>query len=796
MNNPITRLGQGVQEETITFPSDIVPGDEKQLENWMKRWTDAVINYGQFCFSDRDAANENCAYGVINPDDYAHITGLFVAPSNGTGKSGNTSNLKKSLPAKLRPINVVAAMVNKMVGRVEGEKFDFSAYVVNEDAVSQKLEDFSAEYAKHLTRLERQQSGISEILGGPLVDGDDVEQVPKDVHEASFSTFQQENEIQITNGLAYLLSKKSIFLKHKLIEQGLRSYAITGKMAFDTYIENDPTCQFIPPQNLIYELNSNSPFIQHGRYSGYNFPCTPQELIDRCPEMTDDQVETVETTFKTLQANGLLNQRSWWWKWDTALKTFFYTPYKVYWCGLKKLRVKVTPNPFDEENPHIHFIGDSKCKGCDGTGTFIKKKETSVGVKEKEVKCRFCKGTGEQQIDEDEKIEYRYFKTWFECLKIGQDIYYQPREIPGQHQSQDEPEVVDGPLVGVIDPNPCIVDLIRPLSELRIECWYSIERLLGQAKGNILVVDEAGGQDVWGQNYNMLAFGIYVEDSSLEGTEGAKRQQGPQVRDMGLSTAVSELMRTIAFIDQNIAQVTGDNDASRGVIKSDQGLGITQNAMMQAQFTLQPYYAVYYTTVEMVLQALCDLMRPAWSGRKKTAYFMGDSGKIFLELDPGKKWHMADYGISLQNSVGATASKQFMVQTAERYAQVSTEPEIIMATLKMIRAKSDAECEQVFKTAVDSIKKAKQLADQMAQKNQEAAMQQKAAEAKQEYEVELKRATAPVDAKVIDVQGKEALLDKKQTHDADKQTVAFKNEIALKAAEILKAQEEAKIGKE
>ena len=119
-----------------------------------------------------------------------------------------------------------------------------------------------------------------------------------------------------------------------------------------------------------------------------------------------------------------------------------------------------------------------------------------------------------------------------------------------------------------------------------------------------------------------------------------------------------------------------------------------------------------------------------------------------------------------------------------------------MATLKMIRAKSDAECEQVFKTEVDSIKKAKQLADQMAQKNQEAAMQQKAAEAKQEYEVELKRATAPVDAKVIDVQGKEALLDKKQTHDADKQTVAFKNEIALKAAEILKAQEEAKIGKE
>ena len=794
MNNPITRLGQGAQEETITFPSDVVPGDPKQLSDWMKRWTDAIINYGQFCFSDRDAANENCAYGVINANDYSHITNLFVAPTSGAlgAKNGGSSGLQKSLPAKLRPINVVAAMVNKMVGRVEGEKFDFSAYVVNEEAVSQKLEDFSAEYAKKLTRFLRQQSGLSEILGSPLVEGDDVEQVmPKEVEEANLSTFQQENEIQVTNGLAYLLSKKSIFLKHKLIEQGLRSYAITGKMAFDTYIENDPTAQFIPPQNLIYELNSNSPFIQHGRYSGYNFPCTPQELCDRCPELTDEQVREVEETFKTLQANGLLNQRSWWHKWDSALKTFFYTPYKVYWSGMKRLRVKITPNPFDDENPHIHFIGDNKCKSCDGTGTYVKKKTTSIGVKEKEVKCRFCKGTGEDLIEDEkgEKVEYRYFKTWFECLKIGQNIYYQPREIPGQHQSQDEPEVVDGPLVGVIDPNPCIVDLIRPLSELRIECWYVIERLLGQAKGNILVVDEAGGQDVWGQNYNMLAFGVYVEDSSLEGPDGQRRQQAPVVKDMGLSQAVSDIMRMIAFIDQNIAQVTGDNDASRGVIKSDQGLGITQNAMMQAQFTLQPYYAVYYTTVEMVLQALCDLMRPAWSGRKKTAYFVGDAGKVFFDLDPGKSWHLADYGISLQNSVGATQSKQYMISTAERYAQVSTDPEVVLGVLKMIGAKSDAECLQVFKASVEAVKKVKDETDKRAQANTEAAMKQKAAEAQQEQQVEDKKASAPVQVAEINAASKQALLDKKQTHEEDKSTVDFKNDILKMAAEIMKNNE-------
>ena len=800
MSNPKASTTQ--PEPNIFMPSNIVPTKKSEYEAWLRQWVDFVINYGQYCFTDRDAANQNCAMGIVNPGDYSHITDLFVAPEGGssTANGGNVKQnrgFKKALPAKLRNINGVASMINKGVGRVEGEGFDFSAFVVNNDAISQKLEDFSAEYADKLTRFARQKSGVSDILGGPLVEGDDVEEVlPKEVENANFLTFQQKNEKQVTNGLAYIMNKPNLFMKHKFIEQGLRSYWTTGKMAFDTFIENDPNVMFIPPQQLIYELSSNSPFIHQGRYNGYFWYGTPQTILDRCPELTEKEIKMIDADFLTLQGNnGNGGGASTWFRFDAPLNTFLFTPYKVYWCADKKEKVRIRPNPFDEDNPQVDFIGE--CASCSGTGKFTKDNG-------KKVECTKCNGTGEGTLREDgttgsagmkegDTIEYRYFKTWFEGQKIGSGVYYQCREIPGQHRSQDEPEIVEGPLVGIVDPNPCPVDLVRPLQELRTECWFAIERLIGQAKiGNVLVVDEAGGQDVWGQNYNMMTFGVYVWDSSLEGPDGQKAQ-APVVKDIGMSQAVTELMRTIAFIDQNIALVSGDNDASKGVIKSDQGLGITQNALQQAQFTLQPYYAMYYTTVKMVLQALCDLMRPAWSGRKKTAFFMGDDGKMFFELDPGSNWHLADYGVFLRNSVEATAAKKYMLSTVQSFLSNTTEPDMFLAALQMIRGKSDAECEEVFKKAVDSIKKAKQLADQMAQQNQKAQLQARQQADAAEAKIEEQKAGSPVMVAQIQAETKKQLEGIKNQHKEDMNSVEFKNDIAKMMAEILAEREKSKI---
>ena len=768
--------------EAIVFPSNIVPEDPEKLEKWMHDWADGIITFGQPCFQAKDDANFNCANGIVNADDFRHITDLVVAkPNSGAG-------YQRSLPAKLRPVNVVDHVIRKMVGRVVSEGFQFSAQVCDESAVSQKLEDLSAEAAKKLTLLMRQQGGVSEILGRPLHEGDDVEPVvPEQVQQMSMDTFQQQNEEMITRGLRYLMKKQNLFIPYKMVQQGLRNYSITGKMAWDTYIEIDPTLMTIYPNQLIYDLYANNPFIHYGRYAGYTWTSSPQELIDHCPELEEEEIKTIETMYQTMVAAGSLNRPGYYHNWNGQTRVFNFTPYKLYWKGLKKEKVKVTPNWSDEDNPHITFVGD-ECEKCQGTGEW----NSPEGRKRK---CSVCKGTGKvtEEVKGDEKIEHRYFTTVYECTKITESIYYQCREMPGQHRSKDEPSEVQLPIVGIVDPNPTLVDIIRPLQELRIECFFTIERLIGQAKGNIIFVDEAGGQDVYGQLYNMLSYGIHVRDSSLEGADRRPGGSEPTVRDMGMSQAVTDMIRMVAFIDQNIDIATGGNDASRGVVKSDQTTGVTQNAVLQSQLTLAPYYDNFYTASEMALQALCNLMRPAWSGKTKTAYFMGDNGSEFLNLHPEQKWDQADYAIFVQNSVGANKNKEFMLSVAQAALPIQKDPNYAVTLISMAKANGDVEAERIFKAGVEGMNKLKQATDAQAQKNTEAQLQAKQMADKQDYEVEMQKAKAPVDAKTIDVQGKMALLDKKLTHQEDSEIVAFKNEIALKSAEILAEKEKNKI---
>lgn len=762
--------------KSISFPSDIVPSDKDAIQSWAESFSEAIINFGQWCYNTNDQLNFDCAYGFINPSDYTHITQLVLTPVN----TPNGMQLKQTLPAKLRPINAVAHVVNKMIGKVEGEGLDFSAHVANEDAIASKLEDFSAEVMGKLTRYARQQSGLAQILGQPLHDEDTQPVLPESVVDMSFNTWQQENEIQISRGLRYLLNKQNLFLKYKLSEQGFRNYIITGKMAFDTYIENDPNMQSVDPRRLIYELDSNSPFIQHGRYAAYSYTATPQELLDRCPELTEDQIKYIEDQFQTLQANGTLRKTNPYWYWDNDLKIFYFTPYKCYWKAMKKIKVLVTPNRFDEENPHITFLGD-KCESCKGTGIYTTEKG-------KEHECTVCKGEGEikREPKKGEKIEYRYFNTIFECTTIG-TVKYQCRELPGQHQPMDEPSYRELPIVGIIDPNPCIVGLLRPLQELRNSCWYTIERLLGQAKGKILVIDEAAEEDGSAQLYNMLSFGVYKYNSAKEGDN--RQVNIPVERDMGLSQAVSDIMRLIAFIDANMNMVTGANDTSMGMVKSDQTALATQNAVTQNQLTLTPYYSVFYTVTEMTLQSLCNLMRPAWAGKKKTSWFMGDEGYEFLNLDPETKWDMADYGISVVNSVGANASKKLMIDMASQMLPTATEPEIALSILKMVRAKSDAECERVFQKGMDALRKVKQEQQQFQQ--QQFQQQQQLASQKMQQEAQIEQTKAESPMKVAQIKSATDLekTKMKEEYKGDMKDVDFKNQILLLAADVLKEQQ-------
>ena len=679
------------------WPSDIIPEDEEAYEKWMHSWSDALFKYGSICLDEVDIENFRHAQGIVDETEYEHLTKLYCPP-----------NSKKVLPVRIPAVNALPRLLNDIIGRVDEHNFSWNVCAVSQDAIVEKLDKLVNRQTEDITRMVRQQSGITEILGRPLVEGDDVEPVdPKEVLNRNLNNFHQEGEINLSKGIKYLMNKRSSNFRYKFIHQGLYNYLITRKMAFDTMIEfGDPNFDPIDTRLLVYELESGSPFIHKGRLSGYYFGITPQQVIDRCPDLKEDEVKAIQEMTKTFRDGELKGPSDFWFR-HPVYNSLYLNGMKQYWKALRKKWVKITPNAFDADNPHVNFVSEDE-------------------VKKWNKKKRQLEQNGTPDESGVEFVE-RFYDVWFECTRLSENIRYQCREIPNQLIDGESPSEQDGPIVGVVDEIPSIIDLTKALDRLRIEAFATISRLANQTVGKIMIVDESMDENDQDNLYNMMAFRVYKINSNKDGDmqdPNAASKMMPKEIDLGLSSAVSDLMRWIQFIDQNILLITGLNEPYMGEVKSDQGLGVTQLANQSAQRALQPYMATFYTVVEQTLQRMLDLMGPAWGDTDTTRYWIGDKGAEFFKLSKDIQWNTEKYGFYLENTVSDDKRRQFMVNMASQLLPHAKDPDMALAVINMFSADSSAEANKIFKEGIAAMKKLQ--AEEMALRKQEVQAQQQA----------------------------------------------------------------------
>lgn len=726
--------------DDIFFPSNVVPAKKAAQEQWKRDWVEAMRRYSYLCFSPEDSENFRYAQGRVFETEFNHVTQLYFQP-----------NSKKVLPSKIRQVNAISHILNRIIGKVDAMDLKFSATAINEDAVNAKLDKLATDVTERITRHTRQQAGVAELVGQPMEEGDDVPESIDDILGINPTNFHEENEINVSLGLKYLLTKKRGHLKYKLNHQVFYNYLCTRKMAFDNYVQNgDPDGRSIDPRYLIYDLESGSPFIQDGRFCGYYFPCTPQQIIDMCPEMSSTDLDKLDAMSKLFANGRLTGVTSAYWYADTDTNMYFLNCWKMYWKAVKWTKCVIEENPLDKDNPYIFYVDDKT----------------------------------EPDLRKGQKVEYRPINTWFECIRVGEDIFYQPREIPNQQRPMDEPSEAKAPIDGIIDNLPCVVELLKPLQALRIECFYSLERLIGQAKGKVLIVDEATEEDGQDNLYNMMAFNVYKVNSAKEGDQqlGVNNFMQPKEIDMGLSTAVNDLMRFVAFLDQQMALITGINEPAQGIIKSDTGLGVMQAAQESAQLTLEPYYNVFYTVAEQILQSQCNLMKQAWGGRKKIGYILGDHAKTFFSLDPTKDWQLDDYGIFIENGVSSQKQKELVLKMASQLLPIAKEPKMALSIIKMFNAASGAEAEQIFEKGIDAIeimnKQAQAFEAAEAEKRDKAVVQVAGLKAQTE---DAKNKTAETVA-TIQAQATKEVAGMKIAHQEDAEVVKYQNKVAEETA--------------
>lgn len=707
---------------------------------WAVQFANACINYGRTNLIGQDEYLYSYANARVGQGEFSHITELYAG------------TMGKALPAYLRQVNQCPAIVNRIVGEADATGIKYSVSVINSDAVNAKLDKYSAEMAEMITKYARQKAEVNKVFGTSLEDGDEWSIEQPQFEELNFSNYQIDEEVMIKRGLDYLMRKPDLALRHKFSHMGLRNYIITAKMCFEVWDDiADPNITPVDSRDLFYILNPNSPFIHHGMAAGRYFAATPQDLIDMMPELSADAVEELRSLAFNYQggmlgAELMLRHGCFEVKMKSRVQYLYLHCWRFNFRATKRVRVKIIENKYDADNPHIMYVSDN-------------------------------------DNDENATYEYRFVEEIWEGYRYGNGKFYQLRPVPGQHIVGDYLEKKTLNFVGIVDPNPSLVQLIQPFESLRIQVFYAIERLMAQVQGKILCVDEANESDDADNAYNMKVYSIYRYNSAkegdmqLQGVGGAKNLNKPEVLDLGLSSAITDLIRFIGFLDQNIAQITGITGARRGEIKSDTGLGQMEQSNMASAMATQPYFSTYYTVLGMTLEKLCEQMQRSWGGKDIVKYFLGEKGMELLNLMKESEWHLQRYGIFIENGANDEVIKAKIENMANSLMPIANDPDLALALIKMMNTTSAKEAERVFEKGIEAMRKFREQSAQAAQEG--AAMQQQMAQMMEENKNlrEKIKAAASTQVAEINKSSNVEVTAMKLDHKEDEQTVKKKDRI-------------------
>ena len=125
---------------------------ENEQWRWAKQYIDAGISYSQTCVNPFFTQMYQYASARVNENEFGHITNLYA------GEFG------KQLPAYIRQVNQIPAIINRLVGEADSMGLKFSVGVSNSDAINNKLEEYAEEMAEKMTRKARQVGGVDKLL--------------------------------------------------------------------------------------------------------------------------------------------------------------------------------------------------------------------------------------------------------------------------------------------------------------------------------------------------------------------------------------------------------------------------------------------------------------------------------------------------------------------------------------------------------------------------------------------------------------------------------------------------------
>ncbi len=657
------------------------------------------------------------------------------------------------LPAKWMDFNKIAPKVHLLIGELIRKNYRIQVQARNKEAQSRRMDERNRLITE--MRFQPIAQELEQHFGMPIQQEGFVPQSQPELDIYMNKTYKETSEIVMRSMLNYLREVdgwdyQRIALYRDLIVMGCC-------FARSEIIDGMPHMERKDPRYMIFDINAKDDFLSDSTFWGEVqymsigeitkiYDITEAELRAAYKSYTD--FYTNQTYFSAYSQDfGFLDQSSKLSIFKNDGGELRIMVGKVYWQDYHVMQHKYSEDKFGQT--HIKQI---KYDPKDTLNT----KDTTMMI--------WRKGT---------LIGGKFLKDW--------------GILENQERSVDNIATTTPPYIALI-PNyynnaiVSVVNRLRPLQNLKNIIMYNVQLQIATSGGKGFFYDISQlpkGWDLHTAIKYLRTAKIGFIDSSVEGA-------GPYNQfkefDMGISDSVTKFLELCHFLDGEMDQISGVNEARQGTaMGASQAVGVTNSMLVQSNLSTEIYSDLFSKFFTKILNKQAGLGKIAWAGKERFSPIIGDVGVNFLEKDI--ELDLNDYDVFVDDVPQALQDQQMLqnlVSTAVQQQQVT-----LLQALKILNEKDIDDAiimmEQELEQTQEMHKQQQQ--DMMQQQQEQLQAQQQTEQGKVQMQLQKAQMKEQGSLQKVLMQGK---------LDTQKNILGFQQNVALKEIELAIQKQKAK----
>jgi hypothetical protein len=694
----------------------------KNKNAWGKRILDEVDGYQHMSYGgkpdmERKRVNYDLFNGVLDMDDFEYVCKPYGQEMGG------------ELPAELRHYDITTPKLRVLFGEEIKRPFNYKVVTTNSEAITEKeraKHKMIADYVKQqimqrvnqmvASEAERMQGSVPPEAMNPQVQQQFQEQLdqmkkqltPKEIDEYMKRDYLGDREIQAQQILDYLIKKQD--LKYKF-SKGWKHALIAGTEVYWVgTVNGEPEVRTVNPLYFDYDKDPDLDYIQDGQWAKYVMRMTASSVVDTFGEyLTDQQIKDLYSDMGTTASNHPI---------DETFGDFNYTVNE------------------DSFNQFMDGYGGSH----DDTVKYIRVMHCEWKSLRKIGFLKYLDENGVPQetiVDEtykyDEKkgdieLRFEWLPEVWEGTKIGTDVYVNIRPKPNQFKDLDNLYHCKLGYIGIAYNNLnaesiSMVDRIKPFQYMYNIIMYRLELDLASDKGKKFLADinqipSDLGMDMQKWLYYFDSLGIAFVNPHEEGNRGKPHSFNQwQAVDLSMAQTINQKIQLLEYLEAQSGEVAGVTKQREGQIGPREGLGVSQQAVIQSSHITEELFHHHDAVKSAVLEAMIDMCKVAWgSNTKKIQYVLDDMSVAMFSVD-SEKFVNSSYGIFVSDS--ARDQETFMVLRQLAQAALQNQRAELSDVIKMFSTNSTAELKAILEKSEDQRRAQEQQARQQQLQSQE-----------------------------------------------------------------------------